>query len=88
MIYLHRNKKNEAQSAPDTEKPKPCAEEAKDESEKVGLKQNKGYGCNLEHYKWTQTKEDVEVRSHNNHYQFEFDAFSFGFKTTFESMRM
>lgn len=49
--------------APETELSKPLGEEADDESEKSKLKPNKGNGCNLKHYKWTQTLEEVEVRS-------------------------
>lgn len=70
-FYIRRNKKNDDQSETEVSKPlseetevsKPLGDKTDDDSEQSELKQNKGYGCNLEHYKWTQTKEEVEVSS-------------------------
>lgn len=53
-------------STPDSEISKPLGDEADKESdsaEKDRLKPNDGNGCNLEHYKWTQTLGEVEVRT-------------------------
>lgn len=49
---------------PNTEISKPLGDEAEkegDDKEKDRLKPNEGNGCNLEHYKWTQTLGEVEV---------------------------
>lgn len=46
-----------AQPAPTVE----TIEEDEDESEKGKLKPNKGNGCDLDKYKWTQTLGDIEV---------------------------
>lgn len=57
-----REKKKEVEPTPKAEpaKPKPAPKAAK-KTEKVEIKANKGYGCNLEHYKWTQNTAEIEV---------------------------
>lgn len=47
------------QQLPETSKP---IEEDEDEKEKGKLLPNKGNGCNLDNYLWTQTLQEVEVR--------------------------
>lgn len=47
----------------DVEISQPLGDEATEESDRLKLKPNEGNGCNLEHYRWTQTLETLEVRS-------------------------
>lgn len=68
MTFCHynRNKKEVAASLPESEISKPLGDDADkegDDKEKNRLKPNEGNGCNLEHYKWTQTLGEVEVSS-------------------------
>lgn len=47
----------------DIEISKPLGNEASKASDRRKLKPNKGNGCNLKNYRWTQTMETLEVRS-------------------------
>lgn len=48
-------------SAPPTPSTSKVIEDDEDEKEKGKLMPNKGNGCDLENYKWTQTLGDIEV---------------------------
>lgn len=56
--------KQNSESAPSEVLPetsKPITEDEEDEKEKGKLMPNKGNGCNLDTYRWTQTLQEVEV---------------------------
>lgn len=46
----------------DLEISRPLGSDAPRESERTKLRPNKGNGCNLKKYRWTQTMETLEVR--------------------------
>lgn len=45
----------------------PVEEDEDDPKEKGKLKPNSGNGCDLPHYKWTQTLSDIEVSQLRNY---------------------